>query len=187
METTGVQTEDMADDMTTLNSNSMGLFTDLLNILDDENRNIYYDESDTRLQEETSKWSVNADSGDESFDYTQSIDSCQDITSPSLDTDKMTTAELEHSVQLSEFRLRTNLAALAKLKKPEDNVRQWLASTSSNMSFSFSSNEGVQSPLSSSDKFLPPNDAAESGSSEFSTLKSEPIQCSDSQLNIALR
>ncbi|VDP91636.1 unnamed protein product [Echinostoma caproni] len=61
--------------------------------------------------------------------------------------ESLTTAELEQSVRLSEFRLQTNLAALVKIQNKEDHVKEWLKSTNEAVSRGeYTPSEGPLSP-----------------------------------------
>ncbi|VDP81631.1 unnamed protein product [Echinostoma caproni] len=76
MTSVAVQTDIKEDDETVLNSITMGIFTDILNILDDENHKIYYDLSESCAYV-GSKWSVDADAGDQPRDCLPSVESQQ--------------------------------------------------------------------------------------------------------------
>ncbi|KAA0186925.1 hypothetical protein FBUS_02948 [Fasciolopsis buskii] len=128
MNSVAVQTDLREDEETALNSITMGIFADILNILDDENHKIYYDISETFTCPD-SKWSAEADAGDLAQDFLPSVESQQDITEPGSEIEALTTKELERSVRLSEFRLQTNLAALAEIQNKEEHVKDWLIST----------------------------------------------------------
>lgn len=76
MNSVAVQTDLREDEETALNSITMGIFADILNILDDENHKIYYDISETFTCPD-SKWSAEADAGDLAQDFLPSVESQQ--------------------------------------------------------------------------------------------------------------
>ncbi|THD20301.1 hypothetical protein D915_009014 [Fasciola hepatica] len=128
MTSVAVQTDLKEDEDTVLDSITMGIFADILSILDDENHKIYYDISESFAYIH-SKRSVDADAGNLIQGCLPSLESQQDITEINPEPRPLTTEELEQSVRLSEFRLQTNLAALAEIQNKEDHVKEWIKST----------------------------------------------------------
>ncbi|CAH8855447.1 unnamed protein product [Trichobilharzia szidati] len=146
MSSIAVQTEETVTENNFNASLSIGLFTQILSILDDEHNDFYYDISDycSSLPSKADEWHV--DNATMSGNFELSTFSLEDDESSiSVNNDKieeMSTAELERSLQISEARLKNNLNELNKISSSStEHVKEWLDSTCSQ-----SNNSTLNSP-----------------------------------------
>ncbi|CAH8575825.1 unnamed protein product [Schistosoma margrebowiei] len=154
MSSIAVQTEETANEIIVDSSICNGLFTQILSILDDEQNKFYYDISESYL-DFPHKLTTNTDDGCSTngiFEAQETYldDGTAEIQVNNGNTEEMTIAELERSLQISESRLRTNLNELSKITSAlsstssTEHIKEWLNSTEGHHNNSTLNSPGVE-------------------------------------------
>ncbi|CAH8546851.1 unnamed protein product [Heterobilharzia americana] len=149
MSSIAVQTEETLNEDDIDSSLSIGLFTQILSILDDERNSFYYDISENystspfKLKEIHLNEHVMKENHE---DLPCHLDNEEvEISEFTENIEEMSTAELERSLQISESRLRNNLNELNKITtSTTEQIKDWLDSAYSQQNNSTLTSPGVQ-------------------------------------------
>ncbi|XP_018651974.1 hypothetical protein Smp_043110 [Schistosoma mansoni] len=159
MSSIAVQTEETANEINVDSSICNGLFTQILSILDDEHNKFYYDISESYLDFSHELPTNNGDGSNTNgiFEVQETCfdDGTAEIQVNNGNTEEMTIAELERSLQISESRLRTNLNELNKITSAlssashsstssTEHIKEWLNSTGDHHNSSSLNSPGVE-------------------------------------------
>ncbi|CAH8585847.1 unnamed protein product [Schistosoma haematobium] len=159
MSSIAVQTEETANETIVDSSICNVLFTQILSILDDEQNKFYYDISESYI-DFPHKLTTNTGDGCNTngiFEAQETYpdDGTAEIQVNNGNTEEMTIAELERSLQISESRLRTNLNELNKITSAlsstsnsstssTEHIKEWLNSTEGHHNNSTLNSPGVE-------------------------------------------